>query len=290
MNRIEFQLISQDAFGNRTGWVVSPDGTRIYVETAGKGTPILLVHGWTMSGRFWRHQMTGLSDRFLAVTMDLRAHGNSQRTFEGHTMGCCSEDIHAVITALNLEKVVLVGWSLAGPVALEYWRRFGDKALSALALVEMTPFPFSPEKWNTHTLKGYNFDGMHDSFRAIEEDRDAFGKGFIHNMFKGGHAPPEALDWMLREHLKTPTPVATAIYSDYLMADYTGVLEGVSVPARAIYGDSDHLCFGPVTGRYVADKIPDCQLEILDQSGHLPFYEQPETFNDILSDLASRGN
>ena len=72
--------------GNRTGWVVSPDGARIYVETAGSGTPILLVHGWTMSARFWRYQLAGLSDRFHVVTMDLRAHGNSAKTLEGHTM------------------------------------------------------------------------------------------------------------------------------------------------------------------------------------------------------------
>ena len=290
MSKIEFHPIKQDAMGNRTGWVVSPDGARIYVETAGSGTPILLVHGWTMSARFWRYQLAGLSDRFHVVTMDLRAHGNSAKTLEGHTMGCYSEDIHAVITALNLEKVVLAGWSLAGPVVLEYWRRFGDKKLSALVLVEMTPFPFSPEKWNTHALKGYNFDGMHSSFRAMEEDRNAFGKRFIHNMFKKGHAPPEAHDWMFHEHLKTPAPAAMAVYADYLMGDYTGVLKDVSAPSLAIYGDSNYLCFGPETGRYVADQIPDCRLEILDSSGHMPFYEQPEEFNNTLADLASRCN
>jgi non-heme chloroperoxidase len=290
MNKIDFHPIKQDAMGNRTGWVVSPDGARIYVETAGSGTPILLVHGWTMSGRFWLHQMAGLSDRFNVVTMDLRAHGNSSKTLEGHTVGRYAEDIQAVITGLNLEEIVLAGWSLAGPVVLEYWRRFGAEKVSGMALVEMTPFPFSPEGWNTHALSGYKIDGMHASFRAVEEDRNAFGKRFIHSMFKNGHAPSEVLEWMLHEHLKTPTPAALAVYSDYLMGDYTGVLKDVSIPSLAIYGDSDHLCFGPDTGRYVSDQIPDCRLETLDQSGHMPFYEQPEEFNNILADLASRCN
>ena len=109
-------------------------------------------------------------------------------------------------------------------------------------------------------------------------------------MFKAGHAPPEDHDWMLREHLKTSTPVAMAVYSDYLMGDYTGMLKDVSIPTLAVYGDSNHLCFGPETGRYVADQIPDCRLEVLQNSGHMPFYEEPEAFNRIIADLASNGN
>jgi len=285
MTRNGVHWIKQDVGGGRTGWLIVQDGARIYIETAGRGVPILLVHGWTMSGRFWCRQLDGLSDRFQVVTVDLRAHGNSSKTLEGHTMGRYAEDIQEVITALNLEKVVLAGWSLGGPVVLEYYRRFGARKLSAMALVEMTPFPFSPEGWNAHALRGYQFDGMQASFRAVEEDRNAFGKRFIHSMFKNGHAPPEVLVWMLHEYLKTPTPAALAVYSDYVMGDYTDVLKDVSVPSLAIYGDSNHLCFGPETGRYVADQIPDCRLEILEQSGHMPFYEQPEAFNSVLVGL-----
>ncbi len=150
----------------------------------------------------------------------------------------------------------------------------------------MTPFPFSPEDWNTHALKGYNFDGLQASFRALEDDRGGFGERFIHNMFQTGRASSEELEWMFYEHMKTPTAVALAVYSDYVMGDYTGVLKDVSIPSRVINGNSERLCFGPKTGRYVADQIPDCRLEVLDQSGHMPFYEQPEDFNKILAELA----
>jgi non-heme chloroperoxidase len=290
MRKNEFQPIRLNGGVNQAGWVESTDGARIYVETAGRGPVIMLVHGWTMSSRFWLRQMKGLSDSFQVVTMDLRAHGNSSKTLEGHNMARYSEDIHAVMTALKLEKVSLTGWSLAGPVVLEYWRRFGAEKLSSLALVEMTPFPFSREEWNTHSLKGYNLDGLQASFRALKDDRSGFGQRFIHNMFQTGHAPSEELDWMFYEHMKTPKSVAIAVYSDYVMGDYTEVLKDVSIPSRVINGNSEHLCFGPKTGRYVADQIPGCRLEILDQSGHMPFYEQPADFNKILADLASRSN
>ena len=286
MHETAFFPVENDVGDRKKGWVVSNDGARIYVEMAGKGIPILLVHGWTMTGRFWRRQMAGLSHGFRVVTMDLRAHGNSSKILEGHTMAAYSMDVHAVITALNLKRVVLTGWSLGGPVVLEYWRRFGDENISALALVEMTPFPFSPKEWNTHALKGHNVDGMNASFHALQADRDVFGERFINSMFKKGRASSEDVTWMLPEYLKTPSPVAMAVYSDYVMGDYTGVLKDVTVPSLAVYGDSPYLCFGPGTGRYVADRIPQCRLEVLDQSGHMPFYEEPERFNHIMAELA----
>ena len=286
MGEAVFCPVEHETGDKRKGWVVSHDGARIYVETAGSGLPILLVHGWAMSGRFWCRQMTGLSDRYQVVTMDLRAHGNSSKILQGHTMESYSKDIHGVITALDLNKVVLAGWSLGGPAVLEYWRRFRGERVSALILVEMTPFPFSPGKWNTHALKGYNVNGMHASFGRLQAAPKAFGEKFINSMFRDGIAPSDDMEWMLPEYLKTPIPVAVAAYSDYLMEDYTGVLKGVSVSSLAIYGDAPYLCFGPETGRYVADRIPRCRLEIFDQSGHMPFYEQPDRFNEIVSGLA----
>ncbi len=286
MNEAAFFPMEDEGGDRIKGWVVSHDGARIYVEMAGEGIPILLVHGWTMSGRFWRRQMAGLSDRFMVVTMDLRGHGNSSKILEGHTIRAYSKDVQAVITALNLRKVVLAGWSLGGPVVLEYWRRFGGEYVSALALVEMTPFPFSPGEWNTHALKGYNVDGMNASFGILQEEPAAFGERFINSMFKGGTAPSEDMAWMHPEYLKTPSPVTVAAYSDYLMGDCTDVLKHVSVPSLAIYGNSPHLCFGPKTGQYVADQIPRCRLEVFSESGHMPFYEEPERFNDVIAGLA----
>jgi non-heme chloroperoxidase len=60
--------------------------------------------------------------------------------------------VRAVTEALHLNEVALIGWSLTGPVVLEYWKQFGSDRVKALGLVEMTPFAFSPEPWNSHGL------------------------------------------------------------------------------------------------------------------------------------------
>ena len=86
--------------------------------------------------------------------------------------------------------------------------------------------------------------------------------------------------------MNTPTPVMMAIYSDYLMRDYTEILPTVSGPSLAVYGNSDNPCFRPKMGRYISEQIPNARLMILEKSGHLPFYEQPEEFNQALAELA----
>ena len=285
MKQNRFRVFVRNEGGLTSGLVESEDGAHIYVETSGEGRPILLVHGWTMTGRFWCRQMETLSRQFQVVAMDLRAHGNSSKILHGHTLPQYADDIRAVIEALGLEETTLVGWSLAGPVVLEYWRRFGNRHIAAMGLVEMTPFPFSPEDWNSHALKEYRFDGMNLSFNTLQADRQAFAERFIHSMFRQGRASREDLQWMTEEHLNTPTPAAVAIYSDYCMRDCTDILPTVSVPTLAVYGCSDHLCFGAETGSYVSEKIPNARLVLLHKSGHLPFYEQPVEFNKALAAL-----
>ena len=90
---------------------------------------------------------------------------------------------------------------------------------------------------------------------------------------------------MVREHLKTPTPAAIAVYSDYVMRDYTEVPGTITVPVLVANGDSQHLVFGPKTGQYVADSIPEGRLVIFGNSGHMPFYEEADRFNKALGNL-----
>jgi pimeloyl-ACP methyl ester carboxylesterase len=144
----------------------------------------------------------------------------------------------------------------------------------------------SPEPWNTHALHGHNFDALNEALISLQEDHRAYGTRFVDMMFKHGEASREEREWMVKEHLKTPTPVAVAAYSDYVMRDYTGVLKTITVPVLVAVGDSIYMAFGPKTGQYVADAIPKGRLAVFENSGHLPFYEEAASFNEALADLA----
>lgn len=269
----------------RTGVVEASDDALIHYDVTGSGPPILFVHGWLMSGRFWKYQVAGLSRDFTVVTMDLRAHGNSSKVLHGHTVPQYGRDVRAVIEALQLEQVTLVGWSLAGAVVLDYWSHFGRDRVRALALVDMTPYPFSPGEWNAHPTRGHAFGEMHTRLAALVGDQEAFARRFIDNMFKSGTAPPEEMAWMLAESMKTPAAVAAAIYSDFLMRDYTRVLGTITVPTAVFAGDSRIFVRGIDQGRWVAAQIPAATFVASETAGHLLFYEQPERFNEALAKL-----
>jgi len=272
----------------RLGLVEADDGALIMVETAGSGRPLVLVHGWSMSRRFWQRQIQGLSHHFMVVAPDLRAHGDSSKALFGLTLPQCARDLQAVMEVLDLHDVILAGWSLAGPLVLDHWRHYGDERIKALALVEMTPAPLAPGTWNTHRLAGGDLAGLGQVVRAVQEDRRGHLTSFVNAMFRTGTAPEADYAFMLAEALKTPAQAAASLYSDYLMRDYREVLPTVSVPALVAVGREGPLCFGPACGRYVADELPRGELRVFEESGHLPFWETSEAFNQALIDLAAR--
>jgi non-heme chloroperoxidase len=284
---VDFRRLRRDGRVS-LGLVQAEDGALIMVETAGAGRPLLLVHGWSMSRRFWRRQMEALSDRFMVVAPDLRAHGDSSKALFGLTLPRCARDLQDVIEALDLHDVVLAGWSLAGPLALEHWQQYGGDRIQALALVEMTPAPLAAGEWNTHKLAGMNLDGLADSLCAVQENRRDHLKAFVHGMFHGGAAPEADHAFMLAEALKTPALAAASLYSDYLLRDYRDVLPTVTAPALVAVGREAPICFGEACGRYVAGKLPRGDLRVFKDSGHLPFWEEPAAFNQALIDLSAR--
>ena len=111
------------------------DGAIIYYEDHGSGQPILLVHGWTCSSKFWRKNVPELCKHFRVITIDLRGHGNSSKILTGHTISQYASDVRALIEHLGINDVTLVGWSLGGPVVLSYYDQFRDDSrLKALGI------------------------------------------------------------------------------------------------------------------------------------------------------------
>ena len=277
-----FEAVETHGDNHVAGWVHTTDGVRLWVNVRGTGRPVILIHGWTMSSLFWRRQ-DHLAETLQIITIDLRGHGRSQITPRGHTVPRYATDVREVITALDLKNAMLLGWSMGGSVVLEYWHHYGAERISALGLVETAPHPMSSAPWNTHKCHGHSVEAMYADLAAMASDRDGFADRFVNAMFLAGQAPAHCVNWMKSEQLKIATPIASDIYEDYAQRDYTGVLPTITVPTLVMYGRSRHMCHGPSTGRFVAGSIPESRFVILDKSGHLPFYEQPDEFNEAIT-------
>lgn len=271
----------------RSRFVETDDHALIHVSEAGSGPALVLVHGWSMAGTYFDRQAP-LARRFRCVVPDLRGHGLSSKVLHGHTIPRYAEDLRQVLDALDVGPCLLAGWSMGGPVALQAWKTWGPGRIRALALVESCPAPLSAEPWNTHFLRGGDLDLLARTLRKVQEERAEHLELFVQGMWADGHGPERETRALLRQSLRTPAPIAAAIYSDYLLRDYSDVPLTVRVPALAAYGCGRGGCYGPNIGRWLAETMPDCRLTLFEHSGHLPFREEPDAFNDALARLAER--
>jgi pimeloyl-ACP methyl ester carboxylesterase len=284
-----FEAVETSGDNHVAGWVKTPDGVKLWVNVQGQGRPLVFIHGWTMSSLFWRRQAP-LSKSLQIITIDLRGHGLSQSTLRGHSIPSYARDIHKVVTALGLTDIMLIGWSMGGSVVMDYWQQFNNDRLSSIGLVETGPCPMSAAPWNLHRYHGHKIEALREDLAKMTQDRKTFGKNFVNNMFLSRKAPSDALKWMTSEHMKVTDQTATTIYEDYIQRDYTSILPTLTLPALVVQGRSDQSCYGASTGRYVAGSLPDSRLVILDKSGHLPFYEEAEAFNDTVTQFLSDSN
>lgn len=262
------------------------DGAKIYYEDQGCGQPILLVHGWTCSSKFWQKNAPQLATGHRVITLDLRGHGNSSKILNGHTINQYARDVREVIEQFGLKNVVLAGWSLGGPVVLSYYQQFTKNSrLKALGLIDTVPFPFGQEDWNSHSLNNYNIAGMTSMFKTYLADPLKFATAFTGNMFKDAKVSKSDLAWIPSELTKTPAWIAVAVYSDFLISDYTKVLPTIKVPTIVFAANSNVYTKGIDMGKRIAGQIPKATFEPFEKAGHLLFYEQPEKFNKALVDF-----
>ena len=169
----------------------------------------------------------------------------------GHTIRQYAADIHEIILNFGLQDVILGGWSLGGPTVLSYWDQFGTEGrVTGVLLIDMTPFPYSPERWNSHALKGFSADQWNAQVNQYLNDRDGFTEAFFKKCWHG--EPP---------------------------AD---VLPTVSVPTLVMSSDNHVFPAGVTQGQHITTLLPRGDYKEFTDAGHFFFFEQPEKFNQAV--------
>lgn len=250
----------------------------LYYEDHGSGETILLIHGWTMNAEYWwRKNTPELAESHQVISLDLRGHGLSGKTDEGHTLAQYARDVRHLMTVLNLTETTLVGWSMGTSVILNYLTRFGTDGVRSVAFVEQSPRYLSAPGWEYSLAGDYPPEALAAFNQNLLFDRPGAVKRFIRSIFS--EAPPSGtIDEMYAETTKTPTTVAINSMTSMTYADLRPELEKVTMPALLLYGERSRLFPGDL-GEWLQGQIPDSKLVTFEQSGHCPFWEEPEKFN-----------
>ena len=241
---------------------------------------LVLIHGISMSRRYFHKQLAPLGERNRVIAVDLRGHGDSEKTQAGHTVPQYARDLNQFIEALELDRPVLLGWSMGVFVVLDYIRQFGTAGIRGVVDVDEAASDF---KWDGWAHGFLDLPTLHSLMTAVQDDKDAFVRDFVPDMFHNPQAP-EDLEWMVAETSKLPTGALSAILFDQTVQDYRDVLPAVDVPTLVCWGEHDQLL--PVSGApYMHEQIAGSRLELFERSGHCPFLEESEKFNSVVQEF-----
>src|SRR5208283_91390 len=153
----------------------------LYYEDHGTGKPVVLIHGWPLSGASWEKQVPVLLNAgYRVITYDRRGFGNSSKPTYGYDYDTFAEDLHKLITKLDLRDVALAGFSMGGGEVARYLGTYGSERVEKAAFLSSIP-PFllkTPD--NPEGVDGSIFDGI---AKAIAADRPAFLCQFLSDFY-----------------------------------------------------------------------------------------------------------
>jgi pimeloyl-[acyl-carrier protein] methyl ester esterase len=247
--------------------VVTPSGQRLHVEEAGRGAPVLLLHGWAMSSAILAALGARLGAGRRVIRYDLRGHGASPRG-AGAALDDHAADLAGLLEALALDGALLVAWSLGAQVLLRAFPSIRRRVAGA-ALVAATPRFTATDGWS-HGLPARQVEVLAQRFRR---DPARTRGRFLADLFAPaerdalGPARLAALD----ASMPLPDGDAAAAGLDQLAtADLRSELAAIDRPVLFLHGGADPICPAGAS-RAAAAAVPGARVAILDGAGHAPF-------------------
>jgi 3-oxoadipate enol-lactonase len=253
---------------------VSARAVELAYEEAGRGEPVVLLHGFPFNRSLWREQAEALRERFRVITPDLRGHGESPAEGETATMEEMAGDVAALLDALGVGRAVVGGLSMGGYVTLAFCRLFPER-VRALVLADTRPQGDAEEgkRGREQTAR-----------RALGEGMGPVAESMLPKMFAAAtfDGRPDVVARVREMILATkPEGAAAALRGMALRRDHTEWLSEISVPTLVVVGSEDAIT-PPADSETMRAKIPGARLEVIGGAGHVSNVERPEEFNRAL--------
>jgi pimeloyl-ACP methyl ester carboxylesterase len=255
--------------------IVGADGLEIAYRCVGDGPPLVLVHGAAEDGRVWQPQLAALADEFTVVAWDEPGAGGSSDLPAGFGLADYARCLAVLIDAIGLGPAHVAGLSWGGTVAQELYRDHAELVATMIFVDTYAGWKGSlPEEEVDARVAG-----VLKTLQGSEEEFDPTFPGLF-----AGDPPAEFLP-LLEE-------MAAAVRPDSLRnlllvmanADLRDVLPRIAVPTLLIWGELDVRSPLSVAQEF-AQAIPDAQLVVIPDAGHISNLERPRPFNDAVREF-----
>ena len=266
------------------------DNIDLYYEDHGSGEPVVLIHGYPLSGASWEKQVPVLLDAgHRVITYDRRGFGKSSQPTTGYNYDAFAEDLHKLVTQLGLRDFGLVGFSMGGGEVARYLGKYGSKGVNKAVIISGVP-PFllkTPD--NPEGVDGSVFEGIK---KAIVADRYAFFTDFFKNFYNtdlllGKRVSEQAVQasWNIGAGASATASLACV---PTWHEDFRSDLSRVDVPTLVIHGDADRILPIAATGLRTAKLIKGARLLVVKDGPHCITWTHAEQVNGGLLEFLGK--
>ncbi len=260
------------------------DGTRIAYRDEGEGTPLVLLHGLMAHGGFFREQAPLAAD-FRLVRIDLRGHGASGGAGNRPSVEQLAADVAQLAEALDLKDAIGVGWSMGATILWHVLTGAAAGRFAGAVVIDMTARVLNDEDW----ALGLSPEACEARSAAIRDDFERFAVDagqaiFAHPDENGGRA---LADWASFEFARNDPATIAALWASLVRQDVRALLERIEHPTLVVHGAQSRL-YGEDTADHLVAALPHARAVRFERSGHAPHLEQPDLFNQSLTDFADR--
>ncbi|TMR97220.1 alpha/beta fold hydrolase [Nonomuraea basaltis] len=251
------------------------NGIAVEFDDVGSGDALVLVHGHPFNRSMWRPQVERFSaSGWRIIAPDLRGYGGSTVVSGKVTLDVFARDVAALLDHLGVDELVMVGLSMGGQIAMEFFRLFPDR-IRGLVLADTSPRADSVEG------KRLRLDTAE---RVVREGMAGYAQETLPRMvapYNIAQRPDVARHVLEMMNTTSAEGAAAALRGRAERPDYADVLRGVAVPTLVVVGRDDD--FTPVAeAEFTQTLIPNATLTVIENAGHMPNLERQTEFNEAL--------
>ena len=242
----------------------------IHYEDHGNGQPVVLIHGYPLNGNSWeRQERELLAAGYRCISYDRRGFGRSSEPTVGYDYDTFAADLKALLEHLDLNGVVLCGFSMGTGEIARYLGSYGSARISKAALLGTIPPFVRKTDDNPEGVDGQVFEGIK---AAIVEDRYAFFKGFLDNFYNVDVLVPDRISdqaWQASFNVAVgSSPHATYACVNTWLTDFRGDLPKIDVPTLVLHGTADRILPIEATAAQLRELIADVTVVPVEGGPH----------------------
>ena len=250
--------------------ISAADGVPFHYSVIGKGeTALVFIHCWSCDRHLWDNQVPVFAKDYRVITIDLPGHGEAGQGRKTWSVESFADDVTAVVKKLNLKRVVLIGSSMGGPIAVEVARRIPERVA---AIVPVDTLQNVENKLPPEQLEAV--------FKQLRTDYKGAVTGFLNQFFFSANTPEAVKNRIISEVTSRPPELSIAILQGILAYNAAPALAQVKAPIRAINSD-----LNPTMLEINRKYAPQFDVVVIKGTGHYPMLEDPARFNGLLTDI-----